>query len=229
MVNQFLNWSQRLYFSTKISKSKIMNMNKCYFRYVQQKEKVDISFLLDIKGTVKQFNLSRNPSETLRLLLNRIKTNVIKVVNIPKKKSQTTDCNNDIEVQFYDNNTKVINENITCKELFSNKDGVKLKIFESEFDVIFNSPWVLTINLPESILAGFPVYPEKFETMYTKQEKCDFTWYKGLSINSEGKEINKLHIKWNLASKQRIYTPSTEDIGMKLKLECTPGMSLTFL
>ncbi|CAB3249897.1 unnamed protein product [Arctia plantaginis] len=200
-----------------------MNMNKCYFRYVQQEDKVDISFLLDIKGSVRQFNFSRNPAETLQVLLNRIKTNVLKVVNKANRKKKATDSDNDIEVQFYNNKRAVISENSTCKELFLNKDGVKLKMLDSEYEVVFNSPWVLSMNLPQSILAGFPVYPENFETQYARREKCAFSWYKGFSANSEGKEINDLHIKWNLTSKQYAYTPSTEDIDMKLKLECIPG------
>lgn len=222
MVSALLNWSQRFY-SAVISKSKTMNMNRCYFRYVPQEDKVDISLLLDIKGSVRQFNFSRKPSESLQVLLGRIKTNVLKVVNKGNKKKKNSECVDDIQVELCDSNNQVINEQSTCKELFSRNDPVILKLLNKDYEVIFNSPWVLSMNLPQSILAGFPVYPENFETQYTKHEKCLFEWYKGLPTNDKGQDINETHIKWSEVGNSYIYTPSTEDIGMKLKLQCTPG------
>ncbi|XP_075992185.1 2',5'-phosphodiesterase 12 [Anticarsia gemmatalis] len=222
MLFPFLRWSNR-FFSTVISKSSAMNMNRCYFRYVQQEDKIDISFLLDIKGSARQFNFSRNPSESLQILLGRIKTNIQKVINKANKKKKNSENDEDIQIQFCDADNKVIDEHSTCKELFQYSGPVKLKMLNNEYEVVFNSPWVLTMNLPQSILAGFPVYPENFETQYTKFDKCLFKWYTSITTNSQGRELNDSHLKWNLTGNTYSYTPSTEDIGMKLKLECTPG------
>lgn len=91
------------------------------------------------------------------------------------------------------------------------------------YEVVFNSPWVLSVNLPQSILAGFPVYPINFETQYAKREKCTFNWYKGLPLNEKGNSVSEQHIQWEFASNNYIYTPSTQEVGMKLKFECIPG------
>ncbi|XP_026738408.1 2',5'-phosphodiesterase 12-like [Trichoplusia ni] len=96
------------------------------------------------------------------------------------------------------------------------------------YEVIFNSPWVVSMNLPQSILAGFPVYPENLELQYAVHEKCKFTWYKGSVLNDFGNEFNDRHIKWGLAGNTFIYTPPAQDIGLKLKLECLPGNGTTF-
>lgn len=221
MIFSFRTLSQRLYSTVRLS-SRTMNTNRCYFRYVQQEDKVDISFLLDIKGTVRQFNFSRNPSESIQVLLHRIKTNILKVVNKANKKKKSEESE-DIPLKLYSNNNEIINENSTCKELFTWNSPVKLKMLDKEYEVVFNSPWVLNLSLPQSILAGFPVYPEHFETQYAKQQKCLFHWYTGQDKNDQGNKISEMHIKWNLNCENYFYIPTVKDIGMKLKLECIPG------
>ncbi|CAH0603216.1 unnamed protein product [Chrysodeixis includens] len=221
MLFQFYHLTNRFY--TTVS-SKFYKMNKCYFRYMKKEDKVDISFLLDVKGTIRQFNFSRNPTENLHVLLSRIKTNIQKALSKGNKKKKAADEDSeDIQIEFYDSNNSTIDESSTCNELFSINGPVKLKMCDSVYEVVFNSPWVVSINLPQSILAGFPVYPENFELQYAKHEKCVFNWYVGSRFNELGKEVNERHIKWGLAGNSFIYTPPAHDIGMKLKLECIPG------
>lgn len=222
MLLRFHNLSNRLY-STVISLSKIMNSNKCYFRYIQQDEKVDITFLLDVKGSPRQFNFSRKPSESLQVLLTRMKTNIQKAIDKGNKKKKGNPDGEMLHIEFYDSNNVLMNENITCNDLFNMKGPIKLKMSGNFYEVIFNSPWVVSINLPQSILAGFPVHPLNFETQYAKQEKCTFNWYKGLPLNEKGNSISEQHIHWELTGNKFIYTPETHDVGMKLKFECIPG------
>lgn len=200
-----------------------MNTNKCYFRYIEPEEKVDITFLFDIKGSVRQFNFSRKPSESLQVLLTRMKTNIQKVIDKGNKKKKVSQDTGDFHIQFYDSKNVLINESFTCNDLFTMKGPIKLKMSDSFYEVVFNSPWVLSMNLPQSILAGFPVHPENFETQYAKQNKCTFNWYKGLPLNEKGNALSEQHIQWELTGNKFIYTPNTQDVGMKLKFECIPG------
>lgn len=202
-----------------------MKSNKCYFRYTQKEEKVDITFLLDIKGSARQFNFSRKPTETLQVLLNRMKTNIQKVIDKGNKKKKVSkeDGEGALQLELYDSNGVLINENSTCNNLFNMKGPIKLKMSDSFYEVVFNSPWVVSMNLPQSILAGFPVQPQNLETQYAEQDKCTFNWYKGLPLNEKGQSVSEKQIQWKLTGNKFIYTPDTQDVGMKLKLECIPG------
>ncbi|CAH2104750.1 unnamed protein product [Euphydryas editha] len=197
-----------------------MNQDKCYFRYIKNLEIVDISFLFKVKDSVRQFNLSRKPSETLDTLCYRIATNVQKACN---KKSKKKGLNNEqeIEVNIYDKTKNPISKNCTCAELFSYKDP-SLKICEKYYDIVLNAPWIVNFNLPKSILMGFPVYPENFETHYTDRQLSIFNWYRGRAYNEKGNEISDNHIQWEFITNSFYYTPTKEDVGMKLKLECIP-------
>lgn len=230
MLFRFYYLSNR-FFSTIISRSKAMYTNKCYFRYIQQEDKVDISLLLEVKGSMRQFNFSRKSSESLQDLLGRIKTNIEKVMNKGIKNKMSKE-NYGCNIEFYDGKNEIINEKSTCKELFTMSGPVKLKLSDNTYEVVFNPPWVLRVNLPESILAGFPVYPEHFETQYIIHEKCIFKWYKGCVSNDTGKAPNDQHSLWELTGNNFVYTPNAQDIGMKLKLECIPGkyhLKLTYI
>lgn len=197
-----------------------MNLDKFYFRYVKQEDKVDISFLFKIKESVRQFNLSRKPTETVQVLFTRIEANIKKVINKANKKSKSADVT-DLNIQLY-NIGNPVSIDCTCKELFSLEGQVQLKIYDKVYEAVFNAPWILSITLPQCILAGFPVYPEHFQTQYADKTKCSYNWYNGLTDNDKGNKIGEDHIKWNLVGKGFTYTPKGEDVGMKLKLECVP-------
>lgn len=220
MLFRFLNIR---FYATVISPSNIMNINKCYFRYIQHEDKVDISFLFDVKGSPRQFNFSRKPTETLEVLLGRMKTNIVKAIDKGNKKKKNSESNTNVLLEFCDSKNAPIDANITCNDLFAMNGPVKLKMSDNLYEVVFNSPWVISMNLPQSILAGFPVYPLQFETQYAKPEKCTFNWYKGLPLDDKGKPVNEQNIQWELTGNNFTYTPHAQEVGMKLKLECIPG------
>ncbi|CAG9784488.1 unnamed protein product [Diatraea saccharalis] len=214
----------RNFFSIAInlSKSKKMNINKCYFRYIENENKIDITFLFKVKETTRQFNLSRKPTETLETLFTRMGANVQKALKKATKKKSPCDCT-EINVNLYDTDKDSLNEQSTCLDLFSAKGPVKIKIYDSIYEAVFNAPWVVSINLPLCILEGFPVYPENFVIQYADRKLCSFNWYKGLTKNEKGNDISEFHVQWELVGGNFIYNPKTEDIGMKLKLVCIPG------
>ncbi|CAK1549831.1 unnamed protein product [Leptosia nina] len=198
-----------------------MNVNKCYFRHIPDEDKIDISFLLQIKESIRQFNLSRKSSEHIESLCARIGTNVQKVVN---KKSKKKDGKEDITVvvKIFDDKNNLLPEKYTCLELFQLEGPLKVKINDHIYDIVFNSPWIVNFNLPRSILVGFPVYPENLETCYSDKKLSVFNWYRGLVVNDKGNIIIDNHIDWKFIKSSFYYTPISDDIKMKLKLECIP-------
>ncbi|XP_013200463.1 2',5'-phosphodiesterase 12 [Amyelois transitella] len=221
MIFRFHKCVNRFHKLVSISKTKEMNLNKCYFRYVQEEERIDISFLYKIKDSVRQFNFSRKPTETLETLLNRIGTNINKAIKKGNKKN--SDNNYDLEIMMLDAKDNAIASNSTCKDLFSTQTPIKIKIHNNIYEAVFNVPWVVSLNLPLSILAGFPVYPEQFVLQYAEKSQSKYEWFKGLSINEKGNEIIESHIKWELVGEGFTYSPTNDDVGRKLKVECTPS------
>ncbi|XP_050675790.1 2',5'-phosphodiesterase 12 [Leptidea sinapis] len=207
-----------------ISKLNSINMEKCYFRYIQKDDKIDISFLFKVNDTVRQFNLSRKPTESLELLCSRIGTNVQKFKSKKSKKRGLVE-NQNVKVMIYDNNNTPIPEKLSCMELFNTNTSIKLDIADQQYEAIFNAPWIVNYELPKSILMGFPVFPENFEAHYTDKNLSLFNWYRGKAIDENGKAINDLQIKWEFITNVFYYTPMTQDVGLKLKLEIIPKNS----
>lgn len=222
MLLKFYKSLRSLHALVNISKNHKMNQEKCYFRYIKHDDTVNICFLHNVKDTVRQFNFSRKSSETLQALCTRIATNVQKVYNKKSKKKSGEGTESDIIVKIYDNKLNPIPEDITCSDIFTYQDPV-LKISERSYDIVLNAPWVISFNLPKAIIVGFPVYPEYLETLYTDQQLSIFNWYKGQVYNDKGKEISDMHIQWQFIVNSFYYTPTTSDIGLKLKCECIPG------
>ncbi|XP_014358348.2 2',5'-phosphodiesterase 12 isoform X1 [Papilio machaon] len=216
-------------FSTaiKISKTSAMNASKCYFRYVEAEEKIDVSFLLKVKDAVRQFNFRRQPTENIQTLCNRIEMNVQKVMAKKKKKNEKTSVDTKIKIAVLDVNNQEMSDKYSCKDLFDMEGPLKVQICEQFYEAVFNAPWIININLPKSLLLGFPVYPENFETLYTIKEKCDFKWYTGKPVNDQGNVVSDIHINWIPVGNSYSYVPTSVDVGMKLKLECTPGNNNT--
>lgn len=101
-----------------------------------------------------------------------------------------------------------------CTKILDDPNDLKINILGIDYIIKFNAPWVSNMKLPESLLAGFPVYPGIFESVYTDITKSKFTWYK---TNSNNKKIT-----WEQIAHGFIYTPTTNDIGSMLKLKCLP-------
>lgn len=226
MLSRLIHFTRRFY-SVNISKAKVMNSEKCYFRFIQKEETVDITFLMKIKDSHRQFNFSRKPSENLQNLFARIGTNVQKAIKKAYKK-KAPEQSSEMEIKLV-NVHEGINDQSSCIDLFHIKEPVHLKIGDQVFRAVFNAPWVVSLNLPQSILAGFPVYPEHFTVQYAEKEKSQFNWYKGLAKNDKGNEISEFHIQWELVGEKYSYTPTAQDIGNKLKIECIPGKVLFHL
>ncbi|OAD56041.1 2',5'-phosphodiesterase 12 [Eufriesea mexicana] len=179
-------------------------------RYVQSDLNID-----------RQFNFNRRINEPISNFTRRIKTNiglqVMKKMYCKQKKHSDFETPLSVLLNDTDNNhikfvrdSSILDDNDTCKTILENSSNVKLIIFNTEYVLRQNIPFITKIELPSSILVDFPVYPSKFEGKNVNKLKSTFTWYK-----NEGKE-------WIQVGQDFLYVPCMSDIGSKLKISCVP-------
>lgn len=194
-------------------------MNRAYLRHKPSTEgdKFDISFqLVDPEFKVdRNFNFTRSLDENVSTFLSRITTNVEKAyAKKNKRKKKSPDAVEDqtpaVSVSLYCNLIK-INEEVPCNQVFKEKNSVTLKLFDKEYEVVINAPFIESITLPSSILPNFPVYPLKFEALYYDEKYSVFAWYK----SHDKKE-------WEQIGTEYICTPGDDAIGCYLKMVCIP-------
>ncbi|XP_011702462.1 PREDICTED: 2',5'-phosphodiesterase 12 isoform X1 [Wasmannia auropunctata] len=203
----------------------ILKMNEAFLRYEKGNDMFDISFRYvdEVMKVDRQFNFSRQAAESVNNFLKRIDTNVCKILNRKaerkKKKNAASEVSeltvNNVEngkIMLLKNDTKVDGE-ILCESLLQDSAELKLIIFEKTFLVKRNAPYIIKISLPSSILAGFPIYPSKFESLYTDMKQSTFDWYKNNPV--------KLY-SWTHVGNGYLYIPSVTDIGCHLKISCEP-------
>lgn len=188
-------------------------MEKAYLRHIgDEGEQFEIGFkyVNENLNIDRQFNFCRKLSENVDTFTSRVITNVEKVLNRKNKKRKNEGNDHNIEVDLLLNGEKVSKESI-CGTIFQPGKDVVLKIIDKPYKVIINSPWVDTISLPSCIMAGFPVYPNKFQASFTDKTISKFVWSRSQDKN-----------KWLVVGNNYIYIPSNDDISHYLKLMCTP-------
>jgi len=63
------------------------------------------------------------------------------------------------------------------------RDGAVLRVGDVTFSVRRNAPTLVTVELPGSLLAGFPVCPH-LQVEFGTLEDCEVTWYKENAPNA---------------------------------------------
>ncbi|XP_055913295.1 2',5'-phosphodiesterase 12 [Eupeodes corollae] len=216
---------------------KIKKMNKVYFRNEPGTTELQISFRYKNpeKNVDREFNFCRTMDENIDDALVRIRNNISKELNKKSKKKQKkskqsqedTSSNippvvqnsesQEVAVDFIKCNEKL--SSITFAEMISDSKELSLKVFDENLEVVVNNPWVCNLVLPQSILAGFIVYPSKMELQFSERKHSIGTWYKGKKPSSG----NLQQIEWIKCGIGLSYTTSTADIGYLIKLELQPG------
>lgn len=213
----------------------------------EQKIAISFRFVQDInsKKIDRIFNFVRDLNENVDVSLCRIKNNLEKEVSKKmKKKAKKTQQPSDkeveeilqvrltrlargilhhpihfqIAVELHDVNGIVTNKSFS--DLLDQFDGNDyfLKLQQIPFAVKFNWPWINTLTLPTSILAGFYVYPSKLEFDFADRHASDFVWFRGkLPANQREDQI-----EWEEVGRGFAHLVSHEDIGYKLKVKATP-------
>ncbi|XP_077292174.1 2',5'-phosphodiesterase 12 [Arctopsyche grandis] len=207
----------------QLSRKSPSNMEKAFFRHSKGEEQYHLTFLYKNEqlGVERQFNFMRHCDENMATLIHRINSNLQKVSAKKKrknKKEQTTEevVSEPISVKFFKNG-EIISDDLICVDVMESGSSVEFQIAEKKFQVQVNAPWVTTISLPASILAGFVLYPIKFEGYFLEKNECKFTWYSGIDNTMVS------NIKWEKIGDDFTYTTLTTDIGKRIKVSCIPG------
>ncbi|CAH1175936.1 unnamed protein product [Phaedon cochleariae] len=196
----------------------IFNMEKAYLRYLgEDSNQFEFSFKYkneDLKID-RQFNFCRKLSENVEVFLSRVTTNVGKIVNKKSKKKMKKENNIQLDqtvTALLYLGDKELEKTKLCSDVFQiGNHNIVFKLLDRNYEVIINSPWVDSMSLPMSILANFPTYPSKFDTVFTDKELSEFTWSKSVDDTT-----------WTHVGKGFIYIPTNEDINHYLKLSCVP-------
>uniref|UniRef100_A0A2I3HA10 2',5'-phosphodiesterase 12 n=1 Tax=Nomascus leucogenys TaxID=61853 RepID=A0A2I3HA10_NOMLE len=100
-----------------------------------------------------------------------------------------------------------------------------------KYKVERNPPAFTELQLPRYIMAGFPVCP-KLSLEFGDPASSLFRWYKEAKPGAAEPEVgvpsslspSSPSSSWiETDVEERVYTPSNADIGLRLKLHCTPG------
>ncbi|XP_061218417.1 2',5'-phosphodiesterase 12 [Neopsephotus bourkii] len=103
------------------------------------------------------------------------------------------------------------------------QDGAVLHIGEARYRVERNRPTLTELRLPRSLLAGFPVCP-KVSTEFAAPQHCLFRWYREQRPPAGGEAAAGDGPDWvETAVVERVFVPSNALVGLRLKLQCTPG------
>ncbi|KAF3690268.1 2',5'-phosphodiesterase 12 [Channa argus] len=197
-------------------------MQPAVVRCLPGEPKLTISFSLD--GSHK--HMLRDQDEPLGKALVRISSGAIKSQGKAKKSKknqvqQPCKASEPVVVKLYLDGHEVPD---TVQNSEAWQDGAVLQVGNVKYSVQRNPPILTTVELPVSLLAGFPVCP-KLEVEFGNIEDCEFTWYKAnipaTSTEAAG-EGQAQDTSWIQVGCGRVHIPSNQDIGCRLKLLCTP-------
>ena len=236
MKGLFLIPIVRKYFGSAFNKSfqrnlhniRIMNEFKhsAILCHKEGDEKFNFSFFLDCPEPKisKQFNMARNVEEPMSNFLFRLKENLLKQTQKKKskksKKSKEEDTgsandSNEVSIIFKNEKNEIIEFDLkdNAKE-FLIQTGLKMDIFSVIFHVDINPPIINSAKLPETILAGFMIYPIKLEFEFANKDHSIYSWYVS-DANRSNKNINGA--SWTKKSEGFFHTIENEDIDRFIK------------
>ncbi|XP_058824214.1 2',5'-phosphodiesterase 12-like [Topomyia yanbarensis] len=221
------------------------NMNIAYFRQLPNEEQCSISFhLVNERYKInKVFNFCRNVTENIDASAERMRANIekelkkrtnkkrkanvgtaseelVKTDPVPEMSSSVSE----VSVRFFDMEKEQDVKDMPFSELIEKiqvERHILLKVLDDDFRITLNSPSVQTISLPQSILAGFYVYPSKLELIFADKDQSDFQWFRGRMPKSNNAQL----IEWEMVATGYSYLVSPADVGHHLKFVCIPKTS----
>lgn len=177
----------------------------------------------------RQFNFNRKITETVDTFLGRVASSLDKIAQRKQKKKtdngQETNSDTQIDVSVLRNGVQVPG-NLICNDIFFkniSSHPIVLRMIGLDYPIVINSPWVTKLSLPNKFMVGFPVYPNKLESVFVDVNESEFTWMTDKSetvVSPNGKK--KTVVSWEVVGNKPIYIPTAKDIGKKLKLKCIP-------
>nr|XP_046240854.1 2',5'-phosphodiesterase 12 [Scatophagus argus] len=197
-------------------------MEPAVVRCLPGEPKLTISFCLD--GSHK--HMLRDQDEALGKVLSRISNNITKGQGKAKKSKKKEGQQQDeppepTVVKLYYEGLEVA-DTVPNSEAW--QDGAVLQVGDVKYSIRRNSPTFTTAELPVSLMAGYPACP-KLEVEFGSLQDCEFTWYKENVPNASPEaagEVSGQDGGWTVVGSSRVYVPSNQDIGCRLKLCCKP-------
>ncbi|TNM89223.1 hypothetical protein fugu_005478 [Takifugu bimaculatus] len=192
-------------------------MERAVVRCLPGELKLTISFCLG--GSHK--HMLRDQGEALGKVLARISNGVAKGQGKAKKAKKTGQQppgpREPTLVKLYHDGAEV-GDAVLNSEAW--KDGAVLQVGDVKYWVQRNPPTLTTAELPASLLAGYPVCPH-LAVEFGSLQDCEYCWYKE-GAPSPSSAAAEDPSSWVKVGGLRVYTPSNQDIGCRLKLVCTP-------
>ncbi|KAK9406179.1 2-phosphodiesterase 12 [Crotalus adamanteus] len=204
-------------------------MERAVVRCVPAEPKLSVSIVLQ---DGKTRHLRRDQTEPLGQALARIANNVSKGQAKKAKKSKKTQAEADpgtpvpsselLPVRLFSQDGEAVAEDVPNEEAW--KDGTVLQIGETSYRVERNPPTLTELQLPRSLMAGFPVCP-KLRVEFGSAQDCLFRWYHEEKIDPVETASTAASNSWveAPAGSERVFMPTNEHIGRRLKLVCIPG------
>ncbi|KAM9326803.1 2',5'-phosphodiesterase 12 [Gastrophryne carolinensis] len=177
-------------------------MDRAVVRAVPSEEKLSIS--LELFGCHRQ--LQRDQSEPLGRALARISASATK----SKKRKEPPPPGPAVRLLY---GGLPLADTLPNAEAW--RDGAELLVGERRYRVERNPPMCHELELPRHVMAGFPLCP-RLRLEFAEAEHSRFTWYKQARAGDSRDE-------WLEAAQERVFYPEVGDIGVRLKLRCTPG------
>ncbi|XP_066471393.1 2',5'-phosphodiesterase 12 [Tiliqua scincoides] len=191
-------------------------------RCVPAEPKLSVSFVL-ADGSAR--HMQRDQAEPLGRALARIANNAGKGQAKAAKKSKKARAEAEAQpppppaVRLFSRDGEAVAEDVPNAEAW--QDGALLQIGEARYRVERNPPALTELQLPRSLLAGFPVCP-KLRAEFGSPAHARFRWYYERKADPGGAGAAG---GWAEApgGTERVFTPGNALIGRRLRLVCTPG------
>ncbi|XP_072845711.2 2',5'-phosphodiesterase 12 [Pogona vitticeps] len=211
-------------------------MERAVVRCVPSEPKLSVSFAVG-DGSTRQ--VQRDQAEPLGRALARIAFNASrgrKAAKKSSKKARRAEPGPDPAllppplplpaVCLYSPDGRAVAEDVPNEEAW--QDGTVLQIGEARYRVERNPPSLTHLQLPRSLLAGFPVCP-KVHVEFGSPRDCLFRWYQerrgepGAAAGTSGGGGGGGGWVEAPGGSERVFTPSNALVGLRLKLVCTPS------
>ncbi|KAK6165879.1 hypothetical protein SNE40_022702 [Patella caerulea] len=194
-------------------------MSHIYVKCIPESERLEISVVYD----KRTYNMSRLKEEEIGKCFARLQMNIMKIIqkrkNKKKKKSKEAtpmeDSDSIISISMLKKGKTLLD---TTPNIDAWTEDSELVIGDTKLQMEINSPTVISLSLPASIMSGFPIFP-KSELEFVNIDHCKFVWYREPLPSASAKDADNVPVE---ISRERYYSPTPAEIGHRLSLTLTP-------
>lgn len=227
--------SNCFYLQRFCTRSYSTRMSSVFVKNRDNDERLEITLDLNLSASnentcLKSLNFSRLKHEELRLSVDRLRLSLSKKMAKKTKHKKKSGAGAKNECDAVEEKTipiEIIHSGRVVDLSVSNEnawvDGAVLKIWEEEISISCNPPSVKLEKLPNTILAGFPVFPEA-EFEFADMKSSEFYWevFSENHLHKIKTAVAKGTFTLTNAVKSSSFTPQPDDVGRYVLLACVP-------